>query len=120
MSEAEVDLERRRWALEQKASTEAASGKGGETMITVGPAQQEMTDLKARMTQMEEQLEQLQAEKAELTSEQKSLQEFRDTIKDVMKDLDELLGELPDEKIRRFAKSDRFATYEKIMDELEL
>jgi ribosomal protein L40E/DNA repair exonuclease SbcCD ATPase subunit len=120
MSEAEVDLERRRWALEQRASTEGAPVKGSETMITVGPAQQEMTDLKARMTQMEEQLEKLQAEKAELANEQKSLQEFRDTIKNVMKDLDELLGELPDEKIRRFAKSDRFATYEKVMDQLEL
>jgi predicted nuclease with TOPRIM domain len=79
-----------------------------------------MTDLKARMTQMEEQLETLQAEKAELANEQKSLQEFHDAIKNVMKDLDELLGELPDEKIRRFAKSERFAAYEKIMDELEL
>ena len=120
MSEAEVDIERRRWALEQRASAPSAAAKEGATMITVGPAEQEMTDLKARMTQMEEQLEKLQAEKAELASEQKSLQEFHDTIKGVMKDLDELLGELPDDKIHRFAKSNRFATYEKIMDELEL
>ncbi len=120
LSEAEVDLERRRWALEQRASTAAPEGKSTETTITVGPAAQEMTDLKTRMTQMEEQMEKLQVEKAELASEQKALQEFRDTIKTVMKDLDELLGELPDEKIRRFAKSNRFAAYEKVMDELEL
>jgi len=41
-------------------------------------------------------------------------------MKTVMKDLDELLGELPEEKIRSFVKSGRFARYEKIMDQLEL
>ena len=120
LSEAEVDLERRRWGLEQKASAIAAGDKGEATTITLGPSQQEFTDLKARMGQMEEQMEKLQAEKAELAMEQKELEGFRDTIKSVFKDLDELLGELPEDKIRRFAKSDRFAAYEKIMDELEL
>jgi len=120
LSEAEVDMERRRWALEQKASAAAPTAKPNETTITVAPAAQEMTDLRGRMTQMEEQMEKLQAEKAELASEQKELQEFRDSIKTVMKDLDELLGELPDDRIRKFAKSNRFAAYEKVMDELEL
>ena len=120
LSGAEVDLERRRWSLEQKASAIAAGNKDEATTITLGPSQQEFTDLKARMVQMEEQMEKLQAEKAELATEQKELQEFRDTIKSVLKELDDLLGELPEDKIRRFAKSDRFATYEKIMDELEL
>ncbi len=120
LSGAEVDLERRRWALEQKAASVGDVGKPGETMITVGPAVQEMTELKTRMNQLEEQIEKIQAEKAELASAQRSLLEFRDTIKTVMKDLDELLGELPEEKIRRFAKSDRFSMYNKIMDELEL
>ena len=119
LSEAEVDMERRRWALEQRA-TVAAAGTPTETTITVEPAAQELTDLKGRMTQMEEQLEKLQVEKAELANEQKELREFREVTKTVMKDLDELLGELPDDKIRKFAKSIRFATYEKIMDELEL
>ncbi|HYM39739.1 MAG TPA: hypothetical protein VEY12_06300 [Thermoplasmata archaeon] len=120
LSEAEVDMERRRWALEKKASTPGPGGQGGETVITVGPAAEEMTELKARMSQMEEQLEKLQVEKAELASAQESLVKFHESIKGVLKDLDELLGELPDEKIRRFAKSDRFAAYEKVMDELEL
>ena len=105
--------------MEQRASAPRAA-KPGEPTITVAPAAQEMTDLRARMTQMEEQMEKLQAEKAELASEQKELQEFRESIKTVMKDLDELLGELPDDKIRRFAKSSRFAVYEQVMDDLEL
>ena len=120
LSEAEVDLERRRWSLEQKASVEGVAAKDTSTTITVAPEAQELTDLKARMTQMEEQFEKLQGEKAELASAQNSLLEFRETIKTVMKDLDELLGELPEDKIRRFAKSNRFAVYEKIMDQLEL
>ena len=120
LSEAEVDLERRRWGLEQKATAMAAGSVRDATTITLAPSQQELTDLKGRMAQMEEQLETLQAEKVELATEQKELREFRETIKSVLKDLDELLGELPQDKIRRFAKSERFATYEKIMDDLEL
>ncbi len=120
LSEAEVDLERRRWGLEQRANVLASGDPRDATTITLSPSQQELTDLKARMGQMEEQMEKLQTEKAELASEQKELTEFRDTIKTIMKDLDELLGELPKDKIKKFAKSDRFATYEKIMDELEL
>ncbi len=120
LSEAEVDMERRRWALEQKATAMASGEKRDGTTITLSPTQEELTDLKARMGQMEEQMEKLQVEKAELASEQKELMEFRQTIKSVMKDLDDLLGELPAEKIRKFAKSDRFTTYEKIMDDLEL
>ena len=120
LSEAEVDLERRRWGLEQKASAIAAGDTAEATTSTVGASQQEFVDLKSRMAQMEEQMETLQAEKAELATEQRRQQEFRDTIKSVLKDLDGLLGELPDSKIRAFAKSDRFAAYEKIMDDLEL
>lgn len=120
LSEAEVDMERRRWSLEQKASTMATDGKREGTTITLAPAQGELADLKGRMAQMEEQMEKLQAEKAELATEQKELTEFRDTIKTVMKDLDELLGELPEDRIKKFAKSDRFTTYEKVMDDLEL
>ena len=120
LSEAEVDLERRRWGLEQKATALASADARDATTITLTPSQGEITDLRARMAQMEEQMEKLQAEKAELATEQMELQQFRDTIKSVMKDLDELLGELPQEKIRRFAKSDRFAAYEKVMDDLEL
>ncbi len=119
LSEAEVDLERRRWALEQKA-TEIASGKPGETTITLGPSQQEFTDLKTRMIQMEEQMEKVQAEKAELATEQREMKEFRETVKAVMKDLDDLLAELPQDRIKKFAKSDAFASYEKVMDDLEL
>ena len=37
-----------------------------------------------------------------------------------MKDVDELLGDLPADKIRDFAKSKQFALYEKILERLEL
>lgn len=120
LSEAEVDLERHRWSLEQKATAVLSGEKRDGTMITLAPSQSEIADLKTRMAQMEEQMEKVQAEKAELATEQKELTEFRETIKTVMKDLDELLGELPADKIRKFAKSDRFTAYERIMDDLEL
>src|SRR5436190_1758953 len=45
---------------------------------------------------------------------------LRDELKVVMKDVDDLLGDLPPDKIRTFAQSKKFALYEKILERLEL
>lgn len=119
LSEAEVDLERRRWELEQKSSAGPRGAKGEPTTVTVR-SDQELGDLKNRMVQLEEQMERLMEERNRLAEEMKELTGLRDEFKVVMKDLDELLGELPEDKIRRFAKSEKFSLYEKILDRLQL
>jgi len=119
LSEAEVDLERRRWDLQQKASAPAA-GKGLESTIMVRAPDEEMHELRSRLTELEEQMEQATEERNRLNEERAHLATLQADVKDVMKILDDLLGELSEEKIRTFAKSDKFALYEKVLDRLEL
>jgi DNA repair exonuclease SbcCD ATPase subunit len=117
LSEAEVDLERKRWELQQKGSGKEPPKE--EKVLTIR-SDQDLADLKGRMVQLEEQMEQAVGERNELMERQKELLGLREDLKVVMKDLDELLGDLPADKIRDFAKSDKYALYEKILEKLEL
>jgi len=72
------------------------------------------------MVQLEESMERMVEEKNKLVEQQKDLLALKDELKVVMKDVDELLGDLPADKIEGFAKSKKFALYEKILDSLEL
>ncbi len=118
LSEAEVDLERRRWDLEQKISTRPPS-KEEPTQVTI-KSDQELGALQSRMVQLEEQMERLAEERNQLMEQQKELLSLKGDLKVVMKDIDELLGDLPKEKIRNFAKSEKFALYEKLLEQLQL
>lgn len=118
LSEAEVDLERRRWQLEQR--TPSAPATPAESTVVIKASDQEMNELKVRVTELEEQMERLSEEKSKLAENQQKLLDFREHARSVFKDLDELLGELPDDRIQTFAKSDRFRDYEKVLDDLEL
>jgi DNA repair exonuclease SbcCD ATPase subunit/ribosomal protein L40E len=117
LSEAEVDLERKRWELQQKGS--GKDPPKGESVYTVR-SDSDLADLKGRMVQLEEQMERAVGERNELIEQQKELLGLRDDLKVVMKDLDELLGDLPADKIRDFAKSEKYTLYEKILERLEL
>ena len=118
LSGGEVDLERKRWELEQKASGGRPATKE-ESTITVR-SDSEIGELKSRMVQLEEQMERLMDERNKLVEQQKELLRLRDELKVVMKDVDDLLGDLPPDKIRTFAQSKKFALYEKILERLEL
>ena len=116
MSEAEVDLERKRWELQQRSGGKEPSK--GETITIRSDA--DLADLKGRMNQLEEQMERAIDERNALIEQQKELLGLREDLKVVMKDLDELLGDLPPDRIRDFAKSDKYALYERILERLEL
>src|SRR5438094_692619 len=118
LSGGEGDLERKRWELEQKASGGRPATKE-ESTITVR-SDSEIGELKSRMVQLEEQMERLMDERNKLVEQQKELLRLRDELKVVMKDVDDLLGDLPPDKIRTFAQSKKFALYEKILERLEL
>jgi len=119
LSEAEVDLERRRWDLEQKSTAARAASKDEPTPVTI-KSDQELGALQSRMIQLEEQMERLMEERNQLMEQQKELLNLKGELKVVMKDIDELLGDLPKDKIRKFAKSERFALYEKLLEQLQL
>ncbi len=118
LTESEVDLERRRWELEQKIGVRPPS-KEEPTPVTF-KSDQELGALQSRMVQLEEQMERLAEERNQLMEQQKELLNLKGDLKVVMKDIDELLGDLPKDKIRKFAKSEKFALYEKLLEQLQL
>ncbi|MGQ0798478.1 MAG: hypothetical protein ACT4OI_11570 [Methanobacteriota archaeon] len=120
LSEAEVELERRRWDLEQKASRMPPGARDAEKTITVGPPERELNDLRGRLSELEEQVERLAEEKNRLTEERQDLASLRDDVGSVLKVLDDLLAELPEARIRAFAKSPTFTEYEKLFARLKL
>ena len=65
-------------------------------------------------------MERLTEEKQKLARDLEEVSSLQTDVKGVLKVLDELLGELPDERIRLFAKSEKFALYEKILDRLQV
>lgn len=122
LSEAEVDLERRRWELQQKAAA-APSGLATKAMdgtITVKPADAQVSEMRSRLTELEEQMEGWMEDKNRLTREREELVALRGEVVDVMRILDDLLSQLPEDRIREFARSEAFARYERLLDRLQL
>ena len=75
-----------------------------------------MRDLQLRLTELEEQMESVVDEKNRLKAQEEKQSAHREDIKALLKVLDELLEKLPDEEIRKFAKSKDFASYEKVLE----
>ena len=86
--------------------------------ITIEPADAEIHDLKLRLTELEEQMEKLAEEKNRLSEERQRASAFYEEVKGVLRTLDELLGNLPEARIKKFAKSEDFQAYEKVLDAL--
>ncbi len=74
----------------------------------------------------EEEIERLKARIEELTIENEKLKRTSMNpddlaeLRTMLKILDDLLGELPDERIDEFARSDKFKLYEKILDKYKV
>jgi len=116
MSEAEVDIERRRWELEQRKSSQPKA----EAAFTVVPPDDGLTEMRGRLTELEEQMERLTDEKNRLSEEHRDLVDLRSEVTNILKVLDDLLGQLPEERIRDFARSAKFGEYERLLNRLKV
>ncbi len=124
----EERLIQRMQSIEEKATQLAAveeelrrrAQASGIEEITVKPADAEMRDLKLRLTELEEQMEKVAEEKNRLDEERQRTSAFYEDVKTVLKTLDELLGNLPEGEIKKFAKSKDYQAYEKVLDSLGL
>jgi predicted RNA-binding Zn-ribbon protein involved in translation (DUF1610 family) len=122
-SDAERELAREAWQAEQKRVAARVAGfkskivrsRTGEQSV---PADIEAAeaDLDDAMRQLEEQIGTMISEKSELMKKMAEAREMDEDIKRLLKVLDQLLGQLPEEVIDKFAKSDDFAVYERVLD----
>lgn len=77
-------------------------------------------ELTEKISALEKKLAEVTAEEKEISREADTLSGMEEDIKKVLSVVDDLLGNLPEELIEKFANSDDFKIYEKVMDELEL
>ena len=77
-------------------------------------------DLCAIISDLEAQIAELIMEKVELQKRISEASLVDEDLKRLLKVLDQLLGQLPEEVIDKFAKSDDFALYEKVLDRLKI
>lgn len=80
----------------------------------------DVKELNQRIAQLEEEIQRISAEKEKLRDLNRTITENRADVRKVLKILDNLLEKLPDEDIKRFADSEDFKVYEKVLEEFEL
>jgi len=116
----EAGVSREQWMAAQKEVQEALLKLRGSDGEFVLPTASNIRDLRVRVTELEEAIEKIMEEKRKLEGEIGDLQGAEAHVREVLKEVDDLLGKLPEEEIRRFARSEAFKRYEKLMERLGL
>ena len=68
------------------------------------------------ISELQEKISLLETEKAGLAAQQTAVEAIDEDLKKVLKVVDDLLGNLPDDIVEKFAKSEEFKLYTRIMD----
>ncbi len=110
--------------LEEQTSIQYAisSGEGQEQMTEESQERLEAREkeLQDKIDRLEERLASVESEEKLIVAEEKALAVDGERIKKVLKILDDLLENLPEDIIDKFAKSEDYKHYDKLMEELGL
>jgi hypothetical protein len=72
------------------------------------------------IAELEKQIGELIVEKVDLQAKTQEASIMDEDLKRLLKVMDQMLGQLPEEAIERFSKSDEFALYERILDRFKI
>ncbi len=84
------------------------------------PTDPNVRDLRMRLNELEENLEKTAEERARIDRDLTEMKAAQDEVREVLKVLDDLLGQLSDNMIREFARSDGYRKYERLLERLGL
>jgi DNA repair exonuclease SbcCD ATPase subunit len=126
-TEGEREEAREEWLEEQKKlrqqltvikSTVAKHRLGREpTEEEIQTAEGGLDDM---IAELEKQIGELIVEKVDLQSKTQEASLMDEDLKRLLKVMDQMLGQLPEDAIERFSKSDEFALYERILDRFKI
>ncbi len=124
----ELDMMKKKFMGESTVPTQKGwPGKEGgveANVVVDGQASAELIEkekeLNLKITELEGELEKVTGEREKLKEVNQSLAGNTRDVKKILKILDGLLEKLPDEEIKRFADSEDFRLYEKILEFYEL
>jgi uncharacterized coiled-coil protein SlyX len=93
-------------------------GEANHRAQTIDPNRE--IDFNRRIAELQEDMKRVVGEKEKLSEMNRTLAEHREDVKKVLRVLDELLEKLPNEEVRRFADTEDFRLYEKVLDNYKL
>ncbi len=91
-----------------------------EGELTEQDAKADEADLEKTISSMEEKISALIAEKVELQKKATEAVEVEEDLRRLLRVLDQMLGQLPEEAIDRFSKSADFPIYERMLDRFKI
>jgi DNA repair exonuclease SbcCD ATPase subunit len=126
-SEEERERAQQAWLEEKKALGMKIAGIRS-TVVThrtgKSPSEDEAqateADLDSVIADLEKQIGDLILEKVDVQTKMTEATMLDEDLKRLLKILDQMLGQLPEEAIERFSKSDEFALYERILDKFKI
>ena len=126
-SDEERERAREAWTEEQERLRQRLSGiRAAVVTHRTGkePTEEEIkaaeADLGAVIADLEKQISDLILEKVDVQTKMTEATMLDEDLKKLLKVLDQMLGQLPEEAIERFSKSDEFALYERILDKFKI
>ena len=84
------------------------------------PTASNVRDLRMRVNELEEAIETITDQRNRMEADLETAQGLEERVREVLREVDELLGKLPDADIKRFALSKGFKQYEELMERLGL
>lgn len=126
-TDTEREEARAKWQEEQEHLRKRLAGmrtavvahRSGKEPAEVGIGYAE-DSLDSMIAQVEREIAAIITEKVELRQSMTDAQAMDDDLRKLLRVLDQMLGQLPEEAIERFSKSEEFAIYEKILDRLKI
>jgi DNA repair exonuclease SbcCD ATPase subunit len=126
-TEPEREAAKVEWSDDQKRMRQKLLGiKSTVTLHQTGkePSQEDLDkvegDIEGMISDLEEQIGALILEKTDLQTKISEASMLDDDMKRLLKVLDEMLGQLPEDAIERFSKTDEFTVYERILDRYKI
>jgi chromosome segregation ATPase len=126
-TEPEREEARRAWMEEQRniklklmgVKSKLVEHKTGQGLTDVEISSAE-GDLANMMSEIESQIADLIVEKVEVQRKISEATAVDEDLKRLLKVLDQMLGQLPEEMIEKFSKSEDFALYERVLDKFKI
>ncbi len=112
--EVEQQVEKDKWMAAQKElQSQVIALRSKDIVVEAGP--KDLGEFPVKIANLEEQIERLSEEKGRIQKRAKERDVLLQDIKKLLELLDELLGDLPPEVIKRFANSKDFTLYESVL-----
>ncbi len=103
--------------IELRSVVARPGGAAGGTEQKIADAE---ADLDGTMSRLSEEIQVLLSQRSELETKIREAEEADDDLKKLLKVLDDMLGQLPQQTIDRFSSSEHYAAYERVMKRLKI